>query len=198
MIKIEKRAGVNVVVFSVGCRPATHEEVEMYNELVELRALIAERGKGAVAWLHESRREADVITTAVKNVWGGVAVGNMAAYNIPLFLSAPTIPEGIEDGVNRISNILARIDAELGKSAVAEVCNCGIMPISNDLTVGEKLFLSPTLPEGMTLVPIEPTLEMLDAVWGRRLGRDDSGAEKIALLKYKAILDAAQGERNVD
>lgn len=56
----------------------------------------AERGKDAKAWLHGSRPESDVITTAVRNVWNGVVLGQMAAYNIPLFLSpAPEIPEGM-------------------------------------------------------------------------------------------------------
>ena len=38
-----------------------------------------------VAWLHESRRDSDVVTSAVKHVWGKVAVGSMAAYSIPLY-----------------------------------------------------------------------------------------------------------------
>ena len=37
-----------------------------------------------VAWLHETRRDSDVVTDAVKHVWGKVAVGSMAAYSIPL------------------------------------------------------------------------------------------------------------------
>lgn len=38
-----------------------------------------------VAWLHESRRDSDVVTSAVKHVWGKAAVGSMAAYSIPLY-----------------------------------------------------------------------------------------------------------------
>ena len=38
-----------------------------------------------VAWLHHDRREADVVTDAVKHVWGSVAVGKLAAYSIPLY-----------------------------------------------------------------------------------------------------------------
>lgn len=38
-----------------------------------------------VAWLHENRPDADVITHAVKNVWNGVVVGRMAQYSIPLY-----------------------------------------------------------------------------------------------------------------
>lgn len=52
-----------------------------------------------VAWLHESRRDSDVVTSAVKHVWGKAAVGSMAAYSIPLYLApgaqpTPSIPEG--------------------------------------------------------------------------------------------------------
>jgi len=39
-----------------------------------------------VAWLHETRRDSDVVTDAVKHVWGKVAVGSMAAYSIPLYV----------------------------------------------------------------------------------------------------------------
>ena len=38
-----------------------------------------------VAWLHENRPEADVITDVVKNVWNGVVVGKDSAYSIPLY-----------------------------------------------------------------------------------------------------------------
>lgn len=38
-----------------------------------------------VAWLHETRRDSDVVTDAVKHVWGKVAVGSMAAYSVPLY-----------------------------------------------------------------------------------------------------------------
>ena len=38
-----------------------------------------------VAWMHETRRDSDVVTDAVKHVWGKVAVGSMAAYSIPLY-----------------------------------------------------------------------------------------------------------------
>ena len=40
-----------------------------------------------VAWLHESRRDSDVVTSAVKHVWGKAAVGSMTAYSIPLYLA---------------------------------------------------------------------------------------------------------------
>lgn len=52
-----------------------------------------------VAWLHETRRDSDVVTDAVKHVWGKVAVGSLAAYSIPLYLApgaqpAPSVPDG--------------------------------------------------------------------------------------------------------
>jgi len=51
-----------------------------------------------VAWLHESRRDSDVVTSAVKHVWGKAVVGALAAYSIPLYLApgaqpAPSVPE---------------------------------------------------------------------------------------------------------
>ena len=52
----------------------------------ELRAKITEmEQQEPVAWLHETRRDSDVVTDAVKHVWGKVAVGSMAAYSIPLY-----------------------------------------------------------------------------------------------------------------
>ena len=69
-------------------------------EIAALRAKIeAMEKQEPVAWLHESRRDSDVVTSAVKHVWGKAAVGSMAAYSIPLYTSpgaqpAPIIPEG--------------------------------------------------------------------------------------------------------
>ena len=48
------------------------------------------KAQGAVAWLHEQRLESDVVTTAVKQVWGKVPTGNLAAYSVPLY----RLPEG--------------------------------------------------------------------------------------------------------
>ena len=48
------------------------------------------QAQGAIAWLHKQRTDSDVVTTAVKNVWGNVAVGSLAAYDIPLY----RLPEG--------------------------------------------------------------------------------------------------------
>ena len=59
-------------------------------EIKSLRAKIAEmerQKQEPVAWLHETRRDSDVVTDAVKHVWGKAAVGSMAAYSIPLYLA---------------------------------------------------------------------------------------------------------------
>lgn len=70
------------------------------NERDALRAKIeAMERQEPVAWLHETRRDSDVVTDAVKHVWGKAAVGSMAAYSIPLYLApgaqpTPSIPEG--------------------------------------------------------------------------------------------------------
>ena len=53
----------------------------------DLRAKIeAMEKQEPVAWMHETRRDSDVVTDAVKHVWGKVAVGSMAAYSIPLYV----------------------------------------------------------------------------------------------------------------
>ncbi len=60
-----------------------------------LRAKIAEMEKQEpVAWLHETRRDSDVVTDAVKHVWGKVVVGSLAAYSIPLYLAPGAKGEG--------------------------------------------------------------------------------------------------------
>ena len=59
--------------------------------LAAQKAIITKiKAHGPVAWLHEQRTDSDVITTAVKHVWGNVAVGSLAAYDIPLY----RLPEG--------------------------------------------------------------------------------------------------------
>ena len=54
----------------------------------ELRAKIERMEKQEpVAWLHETRRDSDVVTDAVKRIWGKAVVGALAAYSIPLYLA---------------------------------------------------------------------------------------------------------------
>ena len=101
---------------------------------------------------------------------------------------------------------LARIDAERGKEAVATKLatdnpfSCFKVSLADSeklaaLPAGTKLFLSPTIPEGTALVPIEPTAAMVVAGVKRTLNKDDPTTEPYNI--YKAML-AAQGERNAD
>ena len=57
---------------------------------IESAVLAKIKAQGEVAWLHRQRTDSDVVTTAVKHVWGNVAVGSLAAYDIPLY----KLPEG--------------------------------------------------------------------------------------------------------
>ena len=57
---------------------------------VEAEVIKKIKAQGEVAWLHRQRTDSDVVTTAVKHVWGNVAVGSLAAYDIPLY----RLPEG--------------------------------------------------------------------------------------------------------
>lgn len=73
------------------------------DEIECLRAKIeAMERQEPIAWMHETRRDSDVVTDAVKHVWGKVAVGSMAAYSIPLYTlpgaqtqPAPSIPDDV-------------------------------------------------------------------------------------------------------
>jgi hypothetical protein len=58
-----------------------------------------------VAWLHESRRNSDVITSAKKHVWGKAAARSMDAYSIPLYAlpGAQPAPSLASDDVSLIS-----------------------------------------------------------------------------------------------
>ena len=90
-----------------------------------LQARIAEMEKQEpVAWLHESRRDSDVVTDAVKHVWGKAAVGSMAAYSIPLYAlpgaqaqPAPSVPD-----VDALAQFIREIDGkhQLGAGMLAE------------------------------------------------------------------------------
>lgn len=68
------------------------------NDALQAKVEAMERQE-PVAWLHETRRDSDVVTDAVKHVWGKAVVGSLAAYSIPLYLApgaqpTPIIPEG--------------------------------------------------------------------------------------------------------
>jgi len=69
-------------------------------EIKPLRARIeAMEKQEPVAWLHETRRDSDVVTSAVKHVWQRARPMSLASYSIPLYLApgaqpAPSVPDG--------------------------------------------------------------------------------------------------------
>lgn len=88
----------------------------MVDENISLRARIeAMEKQEPVAWLHESRRDSDVVTSAVKHVWGKVAVGSLAAYSIPLYLAPGAQPAPIEQDTS-VRKAWARFSNELHRS----------------------------------------------------------------------------------
>ena len=112
-----------------------------------------------------------------------------------IWAAAQLLPgEGIEDGAKRIAGILARIDAERGKDAVAfrltdgdDVEYNGIDQFSCGRTGGEPLFISPTIPEGMVLVPPEkPLPDLMLASYHEAIGWNAC---------REAMIAAAQGEK---
>ena len=112
-----------------------------------------------------------------------------------IWAAAQLLPgEGIEDGAKRIAGILARIDAERGKDAVAfrltdgdDVEYNGIDQFSCGRTGGEPLFLSPTILEGMVLVPPEkPLPDLMLASYHEAIGWNAC---------REAMIAAAQGEK---
>lgn len=64
------------------CVDAAKAEIEALRARIE-----AMEQQEPVAWLHETRRDSDVVTDAVKHVWGKAVVGALAAYSIPLILA---------------------------------------------------------------------------------------------------------------
>ena len=75
------------------CRPGydLQKEQAIQEAIIEIRELRAKieamERQEPVAWLHETRRDSDVVTDAVKHVWGKAVVGSLAAYSIPLYLA---------------------------------------------------------------------------------------------------------------
>ena len=63
----------------------------MVDENIKLRARIREMERQEpVAWLHETRRDSDVVTNAVKHVWQRARPMSLASYSIPLYLAPGT------------------------------------------------------------------------------------------------------------
>lgn len=73
-----------------GEREAKHlaQIAALEKERDDLRAKIdAMEQQEPVAWLHETRRDSDVVTSAVKHVWQRARPMSLAAYSIPLYLA---------------------------------------------------------------------------------------------------------------
>lgn len=76
-----------------GMREFQQKFIAADQELRKLRAeLDALKVQKPVAWLHETRRDSDVVTDAVKHVWGKAVVGALADYSIPLYLAPGAQP----------------------------------------------------------------------------------------------------------
>ena len=119
-----------------------------------------------------------------------------------IWAAAQLLPgEGIEDGAKRIAGILARIDAERGKDAVAfrltdgdDVEYNGIDQFSCGRTGGEPLFLSPTILEGMAKDAERYRFIRMNRLWLK------ANLPLIAAPAFDEAIDAgllaaAQGER---
>ena len=80
------------------CRPGydLQKEQAIQEAIIEIRELRAKieamEQQEPIAWLHETRRDSDVVTDAVKHVWGKAVVGSLAAYSIPLYLAPGAQP----------------------------------------------------------------------------------------------------------
>lgn len=61
-----------------------------YARAIESTVIEKIKGQGAAAWLHCERQDADVVTDAVKHVWGKAVVGSLTLYDLPLY----RLPEG--------------------------------------------------------------------------------------------------------
>lgn len=109
-----------------------------------------------VAWLHESRRDSDVVTSAVKHVWGKAAVGSMAAYSIPLYLAPGAQPAPNDEYIGWYCAHCERgVDAsEVTYNEQHTVCG-------RVITDDKPPKPTPIIPEGWKLVPIEPTETMI-------------------------------------
>ena len=100
--------------------------------------------------------------------------------------------------------LIAAVDAERGKDAVGwmwqheDTGNMGVIDqwqIDNGWEEGNPrihiigpVFLSPTIPEGMALVPLIPTEEILDAMCDTSRALPDDGD---LVIQYNAIIKAA-------
>ena len=108
--------GVIAAAISNDVAMAYHRCDEFKKEVDALRARVAEMERQEpVAWLHETRRDSDVVTNAVKHVWGKAVVGALAAYSIPLYLAPGAQPAPSEKD-EPIRKAWARFSNELHRS----------------------------------------------------------------------------------
>lgn len=105
-------------------------------------------GQEPVAWLHETRRDSDVVTDAVKHVLGKVAVGSMAAYSIPLYTlpgaqPAPSFADAYQGAMEEVAIWKRRaLEAEdLNRKFIAE--------INGPTHMGEPAQPAPSAPDGV-------------------------------------------------
>ncbi len=115
-------------------------------------------------------------------------------YDIDASDADELIAEIEQECAKSFMEFLAAVDAERWKAQlpVGFVDHGGIVywhnkenkPPANDT----QLFLSPTIPEGMALVPIEPTYDQCAA--GHKAGRKLEGVAKLR-ASYKAMIQAA-------
>ena len=66
------------------------EDTINFARAIEAKVIAKIKAQGPVAWIHNQRTDSDVVTDAVKSVWGKVAVGSLALYSVPLY----KLPEG--------------------------------------------------------------------------------------------------------
>ena len=77
-------------IYQMYSEPCSDAEMVEFARAIESAVLAKIKAQGPVAWLHNQRTDSDVVTDAVKSVWGKAAVGSLATYSVPLY----KLPEG--------------------------------------------------------------------------------------------------------
>ena len=89
-------------------------------EIAALRAKITEMEKQKpVAWLHETRRDSDVVTNAVKCMWQRARPMSLASYTIPLYLGAQPAPSVPVAAIEKVLAEVMEIAVSNGASSVS-------------------------------------------------------------------------------
>ena len=81
-VERERDALLTAVRHEADCVEAAMAEIKSLRAKIE-----AMERQEPVAWLHETRRDSDVVTSAVKHVWQRARPMSLAAYSIPLYLA---------------------------------------------------------------------------------------------------------------